>query len=149
MDNYSDVPYDVDFGILDRIIDFLASAGMMLFGLIAFFISFYMTLITTFDLIYINFPAFQLLARKRNLDGSEDIKKLKLRVISRDAYRSVLEKETSNTYKNVNLIYFRKRLGTYIRLAMILSFLILGPRLVIPLANKILRPLFEAFNLIK
>lgn len=149
MDNYSDVPYEIDFGMLDGIIDFLTSAGKTLFSIFAFFLAIYVTFVTAFDIFYINFPAVQMIASKYNLDGSLDESKLKIRVISRDAYKAVLEKESAGTYKNINLVYLRKRGATYLKLAIIMSFLVAGPRLLIPLGGALLKPIFQAFGIMK
>lgn len=149
VDNYSDVPYDIDFGILDSFIHFLSNFGSMAFGILALLITIYMAFITAFDIFYLNFPAVQLLAGKYNLDGSLDTSKLKIRIISRDAYKSVIEKESSGDYGNVNLIYLGKRGTTYIRFAIVVTFLIAGPRLLIPLTTALLKPAFEAFGILK
>ena len=149
MDNYSDIPYDVDFGMLDGFISTLSSIGFVLFSVFAFVLAVYISFVTAFDLLYINFPSIQYFASKRNLDGSIDESKLKIRIISRDAYKAVLEKESSDTYKNVNVIYIRKRVFAYIRIAIILTILIAGPRLILPLADVLLRPLLETLGIMK
>ena len=149
MDNYSDIPYDVDFGMLDGFISTLTSIGYVLFSVFAFVLAIYISFVTAFDLLYINFPAIQYFASKRNLDWSIDESKLKISVISRDAYKAVLEKESSDTYRNVNVIYIRKRVFAYIRMAIILTILIAGPRLILPLADVLLRPLLETLGIMK
>lgn len=152
MDNYKDIPYDIDFGVLSPLVDALVRFGTMIFSVLSVLLIVYMALVTVFDLLYITFPIIQSVASKRNLDGSLDISGLKFRVISRDAYNAVQEKYSiegsgRGIYKSALLIYLRKRLRTYFIVAIVLVIMLNGFNILIFGISKILTPLFKAFKI--
>ena len=152
MDTYKDIPYDIDFGVLSPLVDALVGFGTMAFSVLSVILVVYMALITTFDIMYITFPMIQSMASKRNLDGSLDISGLKFRVISRDAYNAVQEKYSiegsgRGLYKSALLIYLRKRLKTYLVLAVVLVVMFNGFNVLVLIISKLLTPLFKAFKI--
>lgn len=152
MDTYKDIPYDIDFGVLSPLVDALVGFGTMAFSVLSVILVVYMALVTTFDIIYITFPMIQSMASKRNLDGSLDISGLKFRVISRDAYNAVQEKYSiegsgRGLYKSALLIYLRKRLKTYLVLAVVLVIMFNGFNVIVLIISKLLTPLFKAFKI--
>lgn len=152
MDTYKDIPYDIDFGVLSPLVDALVGFGTMAFSVLSVILVVYMALVTTFDIMYITFPMIQSMASKRNLDGSLDISGLKFRVISRDAYNAVQEKYSiegsgRGLYKSALLIYLRKRLKTYLVLAVILVVMFNGFNVLVLIISKLLTPLFKAFKI--
>lgn len=152
MDTYKDIPYDIDFGVLSPLVDALVGFGTMAFSVLSVILVVYMALVTTFDIMYITFPMIQSMASKRNLDGSLDISGLKFRVISRDAYNAVQEKYSiegsgRGLYKSALLIYLRKRLKTYLVLAVVLVIMFNGFNILVLIISKLLTPLFKAFKI--
>ena len=152
MDTYKDIPYDIDFGVLSPLVDALVGFGTMAFSVLSVILVVYMALVTTFDIMYITFPMIQSMASKRNLDGSLDISGLKFRVISRDAYNAVQEKYSiegsgRGLYKSALLIYLRKRLKTYLVLAVVLVVMCNGFNVLVLIISKLLTPLFNAFKI--
>ena len=152
MDTYKDIPYDIDFGVLSPLVDALVGFGTMAFSVLSVILVVYMALVTTFDIVYITFPMIQSMASKRNLDGSLDISGLKFRVISRDAYNAVQEKYSiegsgRGLYKSALLIYLRKRLKTYLVLAVVLVIMFNGFNVLVLIISKLLTPLFKAFKI--
>lgn len=152
MDTYKDIPYDIDFGVLSPLVDALVGFGTMAFSVLSVILVVYMALVTTFDIMYITFPMIQSMASKRNLDGSLDISGLKFRVISRDAYNAVQEKYSiegsgRGLYKSALLIYLRKRLKTYLVLAVVLAIMFNGFNVIVLIISKLLTPLFKAFKI--
>lgn len=152
MDTYKDIPYDIDFGVLSPLVDALVGFGTMAFSVLSVILVVYMALVTTFDIMYITFPMIQSMASKRNLDGSLDISGLKFRVISRDAYNAVQEKYSiegygRGLYKSALLIYLRKRLKTYLVLAVVLVVMFNGFNVLVLIISKLLTPLFKAFKI--
>jgi hypothetical protein len=152
MDTYKDIPYDIDFGVLSPLVDALVGFGTMAFSVLSVILVVYMALVTTFDIMYITFPMIQSMASKRNLDGSLDISGLKFRVISRDAYNAVQEKYSiegsgRGLYKSALLIYLRKRLKTYLVLAVVLVVMFNGFNVIVLIISKLLTPLFKAFKI--
>lgn len=152
MDTYKDIPYDIDFGVLSPLVDALVGFGTMAFSVLSVILVVYMALVTTFDIMYITFPMIQSMASKRNLDGSLDISGLKFRVISRDAYNAVQEKYSiegsgRGLYKSALLIYLRKRLKTYLVLAVVLVIMFNGFNVLVLIISKLLTPLFKAFKI--
>lgn len=152
MDTYKDIPYDIDFGVLSPLVDALVGFGTMAFSVLSVILVVYMALVTTFDIMYITFPMVQSIASKRNLDGSLDISGLKFRVISRDAYNAVQEKYSiegsgKGLYKSALLIYLRKRLRTYLVLALVLVVMFNGFNVLVLIISKLLTPLFKAFKI--
>ena len=152
MDTYKDIPYDIDFGVLSPLVDALVGLGTMAFSVLSVILAVYMALVTTFDIMYITFPMIQSMASKRNLDGSLDISGLKFRVISRDAYNAVQEKYSiegsgRGLYKSALLIYLRKRLKTYLVLAVVLVVMFNGFNVLVLIISKLLTPLFKAFKI--
>lgn len=152
MDTYKDIPYDIDFGVLSPLVDALVGFGTMAFSVLSVILVIYMALVTTFDIMYITFPMIQSMASKRNLDGSLDISGLKFRVISRDAYNAVQEKYSiegsgRGLYKSALLIYLRKRLKTYLVLAVVLVVMFNGFNVLVLIISKLLTPLFKAFKI--
>lgn len=152
MDTYKDIPYDIDFGVLSPLVDALVGFGTMAFSVLSVILVVYMALVTTFDIMYITFPMIQSMASKRNLDGSLDISSLKFRVISRDAYNAVQEKYSiegsgRGLYKSALLIYLRKRLKTYLVLAVVLVIMFNGFNVLVLIISKLLTPLFKAFKI--
>ena len=152
MDTYKDIPYDIDFGVLSPLVDALVGFGTMAFSVLSVILVVYMALVTTFDILYITFPMIQSIASKRNLDGSLDISGLKFRVISRDAYNAVQEKYSiegsgKGLYKSALLIYLRKRLRTYLVLAVVLVIMFNGFNVIVLIISKLLTPLFKAFKI--
>jgi hypothetical protein len=152
MDTYKDIPYDIDFGVLSPLVDALVGFGTMAFSVLSVILVVYMALVTTFDIMYITFPMIQSMASKRNLDGSLDISGLKFRVISRDAYNAVQEKYSiegsgRGLYKSALLIYLRKRLKTYLVLAVVLVIMFNGFNVIVLIISKLLTPLFKAFKI--
>ena len=152
MDTYKDIPYDIDFGVLSPLVDALVGFGTMAFSVLSVILVIYMALVTTFDIMYITFPMIQSMASKRNLDGSLDISGLKFRVISRDAYNAVQEKYSiegsgRGLYKSALLIYLRKRLKTYLVLAVVLVIMFNGFNVIVLIISKLLTPLFKAFKI--
>lgn len=152
MDTYKDIPYNIDFGVLSPLVDALVGFGTMAFSVLSVILVVYMALVTTFDIMYITFPMIQSMASKRNLDGSLDISGLKFRVISRDAYNAVQEKYSiegsgRGLYKSALLIYLRKRLKTYLVLAVVLVIMFNGFNVLVLIISKLLTPLFKAFKI--
>lgn len=152
MDTYKDIPYDIDFGVLSPLVDALVGFGTMAFSVLSVILVVYMALVTTFDIMYITFPMIQSMASKRNLDGSLDISGLKFRVISRDAYNAVQEKYSiegsgRGLYKSALLTYLRKRLKTYLVLAVVLVVMFNGFNVLVLIISKLLTPLFKAFKI--
>lgn len=152
MDTYKDIPYDIDFGVLSPLVDALVGFGTMAFSVLSVILVIYMALVTTFDIMYITFPMIQSMASKRNLDGSLDISGLKFRVVSRDAYNAVQEKYSiegsgRGLYKSALLIYLRKRLRTYLVLAVVLVVMFNGFNVLVLIISKLLTPLFKAFKI--
>ena len=152
MDTYKDIPYDIDFGVLSPLVDALVGFGTMAFSVLSVILVVYMALVTTFDIMYITFPMIQSMASKRNLDGSLDISGLRFRVISRDAYNAVQEKYSiegsgRGLYKSALLIYLRKRLKTYLVLAVVLVVMFNGFNVLVLIISKLLTPLFKAFKI--
>lgn len=152
MDTYKDIPYDIDFGVLSPLVDAIVGFGTMAFSVLSVILVVYMALVTTFDIMYITFPMIQSMASKRNLDGSLDISGLKFRVISRDAYNAVQEKYSiegsgRGLYKSALLIYLRKRLKTYLVLAVVLVVMFNGFNVLVLIISKLLTPLFKAFKI--
>lgn len=82
--------------------------------------------VTIIDLVYIGLP----IARESMTDRSEKKGKRKPSFVSDDAFVVVREVEasleTTNSYKNAYLLYFKKRLLTYFILSICLLYLVAG-----------------------
>jgi hypothetical protein len=103
-------------------------------GLMVILISIGMTIFSVFDLCYIAFPVFRnkceeakqsgsgmMVSNKKGADGET-----KLRLVSDDAQYAVTAADTVQSGKNPFVIYFGKRLLSYIILAILLFILLTG-----------------------
>ncbi len=139
---YEDIPYDVDFGLLTGVVEAIRYIASYLMGLVGVFIIIYMTIITVIDIAYITIPAFQDTCRDRNWDGSQDMEKVRFKLISRDAYNAVEKaviKRRDGKYGNTILIYIGSRIRMYFIGGIVLSVMVLGTE---PFMN-VIRNLFE------
>lgn len=98
----------------------------VIFGLGAIVISVFLIASTILDLVFIGLP----FARERILDRSQEKGKTKPLFITTDAMSVIQEVESSlnssGSYKNAYLLYFKRRFVTYIILSICLLYLVLG-----------------------
>ena len=152
VDNFQDIPFNIDFSLLDGILYSVYRFSSTIFGFIAVVLAIYTTVITVFDIMYVSFPIFQDFVIRKRL-GYVDDSKLRIKIISRDAYYAVEEKykldgTQGKNYNSTMAIYLRRRGITYLRLGIIFFLLIGGPRIVVPTLSKALEPLFKAFGIL-
>lgn len=101
-------------------------------GLMVVLISIGMTVFSAFDLCYIAFPVFRNKCEDMKQSGNRMGTKqgsngeTKLRFVSDDAQYAVIAADTTQSGKNPFVIYFSKRLLSYIILAILLFILLTG-----------------------
>lgn len=147
---YEDIPYDVDFGLLTGVIEAIRYIASYLLGLVGVFIITYMTIITVIDIAYITIPAFQEVCRSRNWDGSQDMEKVKFKIISKDAYNAVekaILKRQDGKYGNTILIYIGARLRMYFIAGIVLSILVLGTEPFMRVIRNVFEPLLKGLGI--
>ena len=106
----------------------------MVLGVMTVLITIGMTIFSAFDICYIAFPVFRnkceeakqtgqgIMAGKQNKQTGET----KLRFVSDDAQYAIVAADTTQSGKNPFIIYFTKRLISYMVLAVLLFILITG-----------------------
>lgn len=111
-------------------------------GLLAFFISIGMFLITALDVCYITIPIFQDKVRSQRWDGSRGSK---VRFISKDAVEAV---ELAYTIDNGSAIgsYLKKRVKTYIICGVILYIILIGSNTLVPIIANIVLSILRALS---
>ena len=133
--NYSD-----QIGNLGLTADVTTATGMLsgfmgvlrtLLGILVVIISVGMTVFSAFDLCYIAFPVFRNKCEDAKTNGGIMAKKgsngeAKLRFVSDDAQYAVVAADTTQSGKNPFVIYFGKRLISYLVLAILLFILLTG-----------------------
>jgi hypothetical protein len=104
-----------------------------LIGIIVVLISLGMTIFSAFDLCYIAFPVFRNKCEEAKQSGNNIMTKqsknggeAKLRFVSDDAQYAVVAADTVQSGKNPFVIYFGKRMISYIVLAILLFILMTG-----------------------
>lgn len=147
---YEDIPYDIDFGLLTGVVEAIKYIASYLMGLVGIFIITYMTVITIIDIAYITIPAFQDTCRDRNWDGSQDMDKIRLKLISRDAYNAVEKaatKRRDGKYGNTILIYLGSRIRMYFVAGIVLSIMVLGTEPFMRVIRNIFEPLLKGLGI--
>lgn len=132
--------YSSEIGDLGLKADVGTATGMLsgfmgvlrtLLGIIVVLISVGMTVFSAFDLCYIAFPVFRNTCEDHKQNGGMMAKQgkngeSKLRFVSDDAQYAVVAADTTQSGKNPFVIYFGKRLLSYLVLAILLFILLTG-----------------------
>lgn len=130
--------YEFMYGSFGTIINIVG----WLFGIIVLMIVVYVSLVTSIDIVYITVPIFRGRLKKmydgRTLGG--------LKFISADVIESVDESYTSG--QSPLLIYLKKRIVTYIFMAITLAILMTGGDGILDFVSNIVYRLMRAANII-
>lgn len=121
-------------------------------GIMVTLITLGMTVFTTFDLCYIAFPLFRGKMDEAKANGTKGVTKTgkggetKLTLVTEDAQYAVVAADMANSGENAFLVYFKKRVLSFIVLAVLLFILVTGKinilaNIGIKLADGILRVL--------
>lgn len=101
-------------------------------GILVTFITVGMTVFTAFDLCYIAFPVFRGKMDDAKANGTKGITRTnnkgetKLNIVTEDAQFAVISAETAQTGQSAYLIYFKKRIVSFIILAVLIFILLTG-----------------------
>ena len=151
LDTYSDIPYTVDRGMTGKILFGMTWATNGILGYIVMLIALFMTIVTIFDILYLEVPFLGGLARKYNWDGSRSDKKLPISLISRDAIRAAeeaLESEARGQFESKMLLYCKKRILSFMKVAIITAILMIGAEPIFKIAYSVVEPMLKGFGLI-
>lgn len=129
--NIGDLGLQADVGTATGMLSGFMGVLRTMLGVIVVFISVGMTVFSAFDLAYIAFPVFRNKCEDAKQNGGMMAKKssngeAKLRFISDDAQYAVVAADTTQSGKNPFIIYFGKRLISYLVLAILLFILLTG-----------------------
>lgn len=132
LNDFIDTPYRVDFELLLESETYIKEIVSFLLGIVAWIIAVLMTCITMLDVAYISIPVFQDTVRRRHWDGSNSHR---MKFVSRDAVESV--NDASINGGSAMSIYIKKRFKTYIICATVLTIILMGTQVIVPLITKI------------
>lgn len=133
---------EIDYRLLYSVSDTVSNIVSLFFGLIIVGITVFLSLVTTCDLLYINYPVI-----RGRVDESFDGTHFGgLRLVSKDARSALTEAYT--TGKNPLEVYLRKRVKTYLISACTLFILITGGESLRGLATDIVIKALSAFGFI-
>ena len=130
-DQIGDLGLQADVGTATGMLSGFMGVLRTLLGIIVVLISVGMTVFSAFDLCYIAFPVFRNKCEDAKQNGGIMAKKgangeSKLRFVSDDAQYAVVAADTTQSGKNPFIIYFGKRLISYLVLAILLFILLTG-----------------------
>lgn len=125
-------------------------------GILVVFITVFMTVFTAFDLCYIAFPVFRGKMDEAKANGTRGVTKTnkngetKLTLITDDAQYAVVASETAQTGQNAFVLYFKKRVVSFIVLAVLIFILLTGninilTNIGVKLASGILQAISNSF----
>lgn len=122
-------------------------------GLLVVFITVGMTIFTAFDLCYIAFPIFRGKMDDAKANGTKiatrtnDKGETKLNFITDDAQFAVIASETAQTGRNAYLIYFKKRVISFVILAVLIFILLTGNiNIIVNIGIKLASGIIEAIS---
>lgn len=125
--------YKADTGTATALLSGFTGVIQTLLGIIVILISVGMTVFSAFDLCYIAFPVFRNKCEEAKQSGGKSMHtktgsngETKLRFVSDDAQYAVIAADTVQQGKNPFVIYFGKRLMSYLVLAILLFVLFTG-----------------------
>lgn len=153
MDAFEDVPFRIDFSLLDVLITNTSRFITSVVGFVSIIIFLFISIVTAMDIAYITIPYFQEFALDKGLVRYGGTKKFEIKLISADAFNAVEEKyrldaqSTVNYGNSIYLIYLKKRFKTYLRFGIIFFILLGGPRFIILFSNMVLYPILQAFGI--
>lgn len=110
-------------------------------GLMVFFITTGMCIITALDICYITIPSFRIAVKNKLWDGTTSVK---FRFISKDAVNAV-ERGDMEGNQPIKL-YVMSRLKSYIFCAIILYIIIAGSNTIIPFMGKIVGAIIQVLR---
>lgn len=125
-------------------------------GILVTFLTVGMTLFTAFDLCYIAFPVFRGKMDDAKANGTRGVTRTnskgetKLNIITEDAQFAVISAETAQTGQSAYLIYFKKRIISFVILAVLIFILLTGniniiTNIGVKLASGILEAISNSF----
>lgn len=125
-------------------------------GILVTFITVGMTVFTAFDLCYIAFPVFRGKMDDAKANGTRGITRTnnkgetKLNIVTEDAQFAVISAETAQTGQSAYLIYFKKRIISFVILAVLIFILLTGninilTNIGVKLASGILEAISNSF----
>jgi len=101
-------------------------------GILVTLITIGMTIFTAFDLCYIAFPVFRGKMDEAKANGTKGVTKTgkggetKLTIVTEDAQYAVVAADMANSGENPFLLYFKKRVVSFVVLAVLLFVLVTG-----------------------
>lgn len=125
-------------------------------GILVTFITVGMTVFTAFDLCYIAFPVFRGKMDEAKANGTKGITRTnnkgetKLNIITEDAQFAVISADVANTGQSAYVIYFKKRVISFVVLAVLIFILLTGninilTNIGVKLASGILETINKSF----
>lgn len=122
-------------------------------GILVTFITVGMTVFTAFDLCYIAFPVFRGKMDDAKANGTKGITRTnnkgetKLNIVTEDAQFAVISAETAQTGQSAYLIYFKKRIISFVILAVLIFILLTGNiNILTNIGVKLASGILEAIN---
>lgn len=122
-------------------------------GILVTFITVGMTVFTAFDLCYIAFPVFRGKMDDAKANGTKGITRTnskgetKLNIVTEDAQFAVISAETAQTGQSAYLIYFKKRIISFVILAVLIFILLTGNiNILTNIGVKLASGVLEAIN---
>lgn len=130
LDDYYSLEADVEGA--SGLVDGLKGPISTFLGILVTFITVGMTVFTAFDMCYIAFPVFRGKMDEAKSNGTKGVTRTnnkgetKLNFITEDAQFAVISAETAQTGQSAFLIYFKKRVVSFILLAILIFILLTG-----------------------
>jgi hypothetical protein len=122
-------------------------------GILVTLITVGMTIFTAFDLCYIAFPVFRGKMDEAKANGTPGAThtnskgETKLTIVTEDAQFAVVSAETAQTGQNAFMIYFKKRIVSFVVLAVLIFILLTGNiNLITNIGIKLASGILEAIN---
>lgn len=130
LDDYYNIEADVEGA--NGLVEGLKGPISTFLGIMVTGITVGMTIFTAFDLCYIAFPVFRGKMDDAKANGTKGITRTnnkgetKLNIVTEDAQFAVISAETAQTGQSAYLIYFKKRVISFIILAVLIFILLTG-----------------------
>lgn len=113
---------NIDYATYQQMQYFVSDTVSLILGIVFTFVCMTFSLLVALDVIYLTNPLFRDVISRKGLDGS--LNESKLKIISAQARKAVVEADTLRTGESPIGIYLRSRLTLWIQfIAMLLIFL--------------------------
>lgn len=140
---YEETENDIDHSLWLKFALFLTEFLNLVISYAIVLILLGLTIMTALDIFYLTMPSYQVLLRKRGLDGSNEDSRVKL--ISRSAIDAA--NETHITGGNLIMSYLKHRIKTYIISAVMIMIMAMGSPFILGLLDKITEGIRGKFGL--